>query len=688
MKHSPIIFDWPNISLEKAEKELDKLLAAYREEVARFIAKPGPPHTLKDFETLDDINDDIQKTWSPVGHIDAVVKPAFKEEENERLYTETFSRCLQKLSDLSTEIGQNEEFCSAIKGFSESDEYKTLSNENQTDIKNSLRCFRLSGVDLPDEKKARFKHISARLTDLAQKFRNNISNSSKPDSWSKLVTDETELAGLPVDTIMKAREQALSKGKEGYLFYLGQATYIEVLKNSQSRDLRHEFYEVWSTRASDRGPTAGKWDNTMIVEEILMLEREKAQLLGFKNYPELALQTRMAKTEKDVLNFLYGVLERVREPLARDVEELSAFAREKDGIEKLEPWDLSYYFERLTEEKYSFSEEEVRKYFPAKQVLKGVFAIVEKLYGVSFTEKTGIPLWHADAKYFELYRHDEIIGGLYTDLYERAEGKHPGAWMDVAVGRRMLPDGSIQLPVGYLNCNFSAPVGGKPSLLTSEEVITTLHELGHNLQHLLTVCTVPGVAGINGVPWDGVEIASQFMEYFFWNRESIDLLSGHYETGEKLPDELFQKMLAAKNFGQGYSIARQRSFGISDFRLFSEYDPAKKDQAIEVFSEVNKDIFPMFTFPEYKREACSFSHIFGGGYSAGYYSYLWAEVISSSVYEPFVKVDGTIDWSVGARFLDAFLSKGGSEPCMDLVVNFRGSEPSVDALLRSYGLIE
>ena len=679
-KQTPIIYDWKNVSVEQMEKEYDALIVLYRAEIARLIAKTEPCID-KDFTLLNELSDKMQKLWSPIVHLKGVVEP--------RINKEVFARCMEKRSAFITEISQNEEWYRVCKAFHESAEYEKLSAEEKMAEDNSMRDFRLSGIDLPADKKAEYKKIALSLTALTQKFSENITDSASPDAWSKLVTDEKILDGLPDWMKENARKTAAAKGKEGFLFFLGQATWMTIMQGAHNRDLRREFHEVWATRASDKGPNAGKWDNSPLIEKILALCHEKAQLLDFKNYAACNLATKMATSEKEVMDFLYGILEKAREPLVREIAEITEYAREHDGIKKLEPWDISYYFERVKEEKYSFSEEEVRKYFPLPKVLDGMFAIVNKLYGVSFKERKGVPLWHADAKYFDMYdAKGKVTGGIYMDFYERTEGKRPGAWMDDAIIRRKLPNGNIQLPVGYLTCNFSEPEGDKPSLLTSEQVETNLHEFGHDLQHLLTKCTVASVSGINGVPWDGVELASQFMENFLWTREGVDMLSGHYETGEKLPDELFQKMLRARNFGQGYWVARQLSFALSDFRLYSGYDPKVGGRVNELFREVQEDIFPMITLPEYSRMPCNFGHIFGGGYAAGYYSYMWALILAAGAFSAFVKKDGTIDWKMGKKFLKQLLSRGGSRPFMDSYVAFRGRKPNEDALMRQFGFMK
>ena len=675
--NAPIIYDWKNISVFEAEKRLDELFVAYHAEVARLIAK-AESYTKKDFELLDELSDQIHKVWSPVSHLKGVDEP--------RIDKEIYGRCEEKMSAFFTEISQNEEWYRVCKTFAESEEFQTLSDEEKMAIELELRGFRLSGVDLPDDKKREGKKLNADLTALGTKFEENVSESSTPENWSLLITDVRKLQGLPKSMKNAALEKAKEKGKTGYLFFLGGATYVAIMENAKNRALRKEIHKAWNTRAAETG-THPEFDNASHIEEILKLSHEKAKLLGFKNRAEMELATRMATSEKQVMGFLNGILAKAREPLAKEMTELSAYAYEKDGIKKLQPWDISYYTERLKEEKYAVSQEEVRKYFPLPKVLDGMFAIVNKLYGISFKERA-VPLWHPDAKYFDMYDAEgEVVAGIYMDFYERTEGKRSGAWMDNAVDRRLLPDGTVQVPVGYLTCNFGAPEGNKPALLLMDEVETLLHEFGHDMQLLNTKGLVTGVSGINGVPWDGVELASQFMENFAWTREGLNLLSGHYETDEKLPDELFAKMLLARNFGQGYHAARQLSFGISDFRLYSEYVPSVTD-AKKLFEEVQKDIFPMLSLPEYARPACSFKHIFGGGYSAGYYSYMWADVLAADAFSSFVKEDGTIDWTMGEKFLNELLSRGGSRSFMESYEAFRGRKPTEDALMKRYGFIK
>jgi oligopeptidase A len=678
-KPEPIIFDWPNISIEKMEKEYDALVEAYRAEVARLVAKTEPC-AYQDFARLEEFSDQMMKLWSPVIHLKGVVES--------RINKKVFARLEEKDSAFSTEILQNKELYRVCEKFYYSDGYKQLTAERKMAQDLEMRDFRLNGVTLPADKQARIKKIELRLTALGTKFDENLVAAAKPKAWSKLVTKKSQLRGLPDWLKESARQNAVKQGKDGFLFFLGQATYSAVRDNAKNRAFRREFHEAWYTRASDAGPNAGKRDNTPLINKILALGHEEAQLLGFKNYAEYQLATRMATSEKEVMDFQNDILAKVREPLAKEIAELSEYALRKDGVKRLEEWDIDYYVQRVQEEKYSFTQKEVREYFPLPQVLKGMFAIANRLYGVSFKERVGVPLWHPDAKYFEMSdAAGEIIGGLYMDLYERAKGKQSGAWMDGAVMRRMLPDGSIQLPVGYLVCNFSAPEAGQPALLNSEEVETVLHELGHNLQHLLTKCTVSDVSGTNGVPWDGVEFASQFMENFLWNDESAVLLSAHYKTGEPLPKELFAKMKRARNFGKGYLVAWYLWRGISDFRLFAEYDQKIIVSPNELFRKIHEEIFPVPALPKYSRMPCNFDHIFGGGYAAGFYSYLYAQVLAADAFEAFLK-DGKIDWSVGKKFLGEILSRGGSRPLLESFIAFRGRQPVKDALLRQLGFIK
>jgi oligopeptidase A len=678
-KQELIIFDWPNVSLEKTEKEYDSLVEAYRAEVARLIAKTEPC-AYQDFARLEEFSDQMQKLWSPIINLKMVVES--------RIDKEIFARLEEKESAFSTEILQNEEWYRVCKTFYESDGYQQLTAEQKMAQDLKMRDFRLNGVSLPADKKARFKEIELRLTVLGTKFRENIFAAVSPKAWSKLITEEGELKGLPDWLKKSARQNAVEQGKEGFLFFLGEATYGAVMDNAKSRTLRREFHEAWYTRASDAGPNAGKWDNTPLIKEISAVCHEEAQLVGFKNYAEYQLATRMATSEQEVMDFQNNILSKVREPLVKEMAELSEYALRKDGVKKLEEWDVGYYFERVKEEKYSFSQEEVREYFPLPQALAGVFAIANRLYGVSFKERVGVPLWHPDAKFFEMSdAAGKVIGGIYMDLYERAEGKMSGAWMKEAVFRRALPDSSIQLPVGYLNCNFSPPETGKPALLTAYEVgDVLLHEFGHNLQHLLTECTVLAVSGMNGVPQDGIELASQLMENFFWTDEGVKLLSAHYQTGKPLPDELFQKMKKARNFGRAYLAAWYLWRGIADFRLYAEYNPRATISANELFREVHEDIFPMLELPEYSRMPCNFSHIFADEYAAGYYSYDWAKNLAAFAFELFLK-GGKIDWSEGKKLQAEVLSRGGSRPFMESCIAFGGRKPSEDALLRQLGFI-
>lgn len=677
-QNAPIIYDWTHVTVEAVEAALDELMAEYLAVVAQLIEK-RVHCTKQDFAVLAELSDRMHKVWSPVSHLKGV--------DETRVNKEVFARCEEKLSAFGTEIMQNERWYQVCKRFSESNKFKAISPEERMAIELQLRDFRLNGVHLPEKEKARCKEIDARLTALGTKFLDNIAASSTPENWSLLIMDPKELDGLPEGMKNAAHEKAKEKGKDGFLFFLGGATYMSVMKNAKNRELREKYYKAWNTRAADTGDHP-EFDNAKIMEEMLALSHEKSQLLGFKNHAQAQLATRMAESEDEVMGFLNGILAKAKAPLADEMAELARYAREKDGIEKPEHWDISYYMERVKEEKYSVSQEEVRKYFPLPRVLEGMFAIVNRLYGISFKERADILLWHADAKYYDVYDvKGKVIAGIYMDFYERTEGKRSGAWMDEAVARRALPDGSIQVPVGYLTCNFGNPEGDSPSLLTMYEVETLLHEFGHDMQLLMTKGTVASVSGIQGVPWDGVELASQFMENFAWTREGVDLLSGHHITGEKLPDKLFAKMLRARNFGTGYHVARQISFALSDFRLYSEYVPGATDVK-ELFEQVHKDIFPMLSLPEYARMASSFGHIFGGGYSAGYYSYMWADVLAADAFSAFVTEYGTIEWKMGKKFLKELLSRGGSRPFMDSYVAFRGRKPNEDALMRKFGFIK
>ncbi len=653
---------------------MTQAIADCKQKISDVLAQRDP-HTWDSLiAPLEEVNDRLARIWSPVSHLNSVL--------NSEALRAAHDACLPLLSEFQTYVGQHEGLYQAYRELAESDDFPLLSGAQRKEIQNTLRDFRLSGIGLPAEAQQRYGEIQARLSELASRFSNNVLDATQ--GWSKLVTDEAELAGLPQSAQAAARQLAELKGKEGWLFTLDIPSYLPVMMYADNRALRAELYEAFTTRASDQGPNAGKWDNSAIMTELLALRRELAQLLGFANYAELSLATKMADKPEQVVNFLTDLAAKSLPQGKAELEEIRAFAAEQHGQNELAAWDLAYYAEKLKQHKFSISDEQLRPYFPASKVVKGLFEVVKRVFGMKVRERLGIDTWHPDVRFYDIFdAEDELRGSFYLDLYAR-EHKQGGAWMDVCLGRRYRQDGSLQKPVAYLTCNFNGPVDGKPALFTHNEVVTLFHEFGHGIHHMLTRIDVAGVAGINGVAWDAVELPSQFLENWCWESEALAFISGHHETGEPLPADLLEKMLTARNFQAAMQMLRQLEFALFDFRLHQEFDPASTDQIPALLDEVRSQVAVM-TPPAFNRFQHSFSHIFAGGYAAGYYSYKWAEVLSADAFSRFEE-EGIFNPATGQSFLKNILEKGGSKEPMELFRAFRGREPQVDALLRHSGI--
>jgi oligopeptidase A len=661
------------IKPEHVEPAIDQLLAEARSVVEQHLQATSEYTWENLVEPIADAEDRLNKAWSPVSHMNSVV--------NSDALRDVYNACLPKLSEYSTEMGQNEKLFQAYQFIANSDAYATLDTAQQKIIQNALRDFRLSGIDLSAEKKQRYKEISQELSRLASKYEENLMDAT--NAWTKLIRDEEDLAGLPESALAIARQTAESHNEEGWMITLQFPSYIAVMTYADNRELRREHYEAFATRASDQGPHAGLYDNTEIMEKTLALRHEKALLLGFNNFAELSLARKMAEKPEDVVDFLEDLADRSWRQARKDLAELRQFAKQHYGIGDLQPWDIAYYSEKMRQHYYQLSQETVKAYFPITRVLPGLFAVVERLYGLNISEVTEFDSWHPDVRFFEIHDQDgQLRGQFYTDLYARPK-KRGGAWMDDCVSRKKSGD-RIQTPVAYLTCNFTPPAGNDPALLTHDEVTTLFHEFGHGLHHMLTQVDHLGVSGINGVEWDAVELPSQFMENWCWEKEALDLISGHYQTGEPLPEELFNNMLAAKNFQSGMMMVRQLEFSLFDFRIHRDYDPKKGGRIYQTLEQVRNQV-AVIKPPKFNRFAHSFSHIFAGGYAAGYYSYKWAEVLSSDAFSLFEE-KGIFDRETGRSFLTNILEKGGSENAMDLFVRFRGRKPTIDALLRHNGI--
>lgn len=621
---------------------------------------------------LEEADDRLNRVWSPVSHLHSVAdSPELRK---------AYNSCRTKLSEYATEFGHNEKLFKAFERVSKSSDFETLDQAQKRVVNNALKDFRFAGVHLEAKSKARFKALTARLSELASKFEENLLDATQ--AWKKHLTEKSALSGLPDSALAVARDAAKRAGLDGWLVNLEFPSYLAVITYADDADLRRELYEAYCTRASDQGPHAGRWDNTQIMREILALRTEMSRLLGYGNYAELSIERKMAASCEEVLGFLNDLAERALPVAREELAELQRFAAGAGLKGELAPWDLAYYSEKLRQEKFSVSQEEPRPYFAANRAVQGLFEVAGRLYGVDFEEKSGIDVWHPDVRYFEIRdTGGDLRGAFYLDLYAR-EGKRGGAWMDECRVRRRA-GGSLQLPVAYLVCNFTPPVDGVPSLLTHEELLTLFHEFGHGLHHLLTLVDRAGVSGINGVEWDAVELPSQFMEHWCWEWDALTLFARHHETGEPLPRELFDRMHAAKNFHAGMAMLRQIEFALFDFRLHAEFrDDA--DFVQRVLEDVREKV-AVIKPPAFNRFANGFSHIFAGGYAAGYYSYKWAEVLSCDAYSKFEE-RGIFDADTGREFLTEILERGGTRDAMDSFIAFRGRKPSNDALLRHSGI--
>ena len=621
-------------------------------------------------EPLDQLNDTLEQAWSPVGHMNAVV--------NSEQLREAYNSCLPLLSEYSTRIGQNRALFDAYQSLADSQAYDKLDSAQQKVINDTLRDFRLAGVALDEDKKARYGEIKKQLSELTSKFSDNELDATM--AWSKLITDESELAGLPETALAGAKQLAQSKEKDGWLLNLDFPSYFPVMTYCDNRALRQEVYTAFATRASDQGPNAGEFDNSDNINQILKLRHELAQLLGFDNYAAYSLATKMAESPDKVVAFLEDLAAKSKPQAEKELAELQAFAKEAYGVDDLQAWDVGYYGEKLRQQRYAISQEALRPWFPAEKAISGMFAVVKRLFGVEFETVNDVETWHKDVRFFNITRNGEVIGRFYLDLFAR-EHKRGGAWMDVCRAR-WKKDSKTQLPVAYLTCNFTPPVGDKPALLTHNEVVTLFHEFGHGLHHMLTRVDYAAVSGISGVAWDAVELPSQFMENWCWEKEGLALISGHFETGESLPDAMLDKLLAAKNFQSAMMMVRQLEFSLFDFKLHKEYQENVDVQS--VLNAVREQVSVVIP-PAFNRSQNSFSHIFAGGYAAGYYSYKWAEVLSADAFSRFEE-EGIFNRATGESFLREILEKGGSAEPMELFVNFRGREPEIDALLRHSGI--
>lgn len=660
------------IRAEHIAPAIDQLIHDYEQCVADLVANPQARDFARLMAPMERVQTRLNRAWAPVGHLHGTMdSPALRE---------AYSTAEEKLTEFYTALGQNRDLYEAVLAVSQSPDFASLSRAERTLVEDSLRGFRLSGVALQEPERSRFAAIQTELSKLSTAFSEAVLDST--DAWSYSMS-ENELAGLPASALPMFQQYAKEHGQEGWLATLKAPSVQAIMSFANNRKLRETVYTAYHTRASDQGPHDPKHDNASRIEQIMALRHESANLLNFASAAHESLDGKMAATPERVLDFLHDLAAKARPVAVKELAELGEFARTTLGIDALMPWDVNYAAEKLREHRFNFSEEDLKPYFPVEQVMSGLFAVVGRLFGVQFVARNDVALWHPDARFYDVVDADgSVRAGVYLDLYART-GKRGGAWMDVCRARADDP-AIAQKPVAFLVCNFPPPTPDLPALLTHDDVITLLHECGHGLHHMLTEIGWPSVGGISGVEWDAVELPSQFMENYAWCREGLDLLARHYQTGERLPQDLFDKMLAARHFHAGLFLVRQLEFALFDFRLHLDYQPEGGARVMERLAEVRKQV-AVIEPPSWQRFPNTFTHIFSGGYAAGYYSYLWAEVLSADAFAAFEE-NGLFDASTGQRFRDEILAVGGSRPALESFIAFRGREPETDALLRSYGL--
>jgi oligopeptidase A len=654
------------IEARHARPALETVLAENRARLAELTAQPAPTFASLVIP-VEELSYRLSRVFSPLGHLNAVA--------NSAELREAYNECVPLLTAYSTELGQNGAL-QAGYAYVLKHEGASLDPAQRKVVDNALRDFRLAGVDLGPADKARYCEVAQRLAQLATKFSENVLDAGR--AYTRSVTDGAELAGLPANAVDRAAADAREANQPGWLFKLDQPTYMTVMASAESRQLRRDIYEAWVTRASELGPSAGQFDNNPLIADILPLRHEFARLVGFDNFADYALATRMAKSSKQVLTFLDDLARRCLPAARQEFSDLEEFAGRK-----LEAWDMAFYSERLQESRFKVSQEALRPYFPLPKVLDGLFGLIRRLYRIDVRERPGMGVWHASVRYYDLFdQNGERVAGFYLDPYSRTE-KRSGAWMDECVVAKSLPSGTA-LPVAQLVCNFTAPVGNAPSLLTHDEVTTLFHEFGHGLHHMLTRVAYPSIAGINGVAWDAVELPSQFMENFVWRPEVLPLISAHVDSGEPLPVDMLQRLLGTRTFNAALDTLRQIELAGFDFELHAEFDPALGARVAETLAGVRRRV-AVVPPASFNRMPASFAHIFAGGYAAGYYSYKWAEVLAADAFEAFDEA-GVFDSATAARFRDSILARGGSLDAMDAFVRFRGREPDVRPLLKQTGI--
>ena len=645
---------------------IQQLISSHREQLNTLLAENPDPNFESLIVPVELMGHELGRVWSPVTHLQSVL--------GSHDWREAFNQALPLLTEHGTEISQNVRLQRAYAGVGDSLAADACESHRSA-VDHALRDFHLAGVDLPEADKDRFKEIMQELAAIQASFEHKVQDAM--DAWSLHIESADDLVGVPQQTLDRAADDAAEKQLSGWLLLLSYPTYDAIMTHAHDRQLREKMYRAWSTRGSDQGGSP-EWDNSDNIEKILALRHEAANLVGFDNYAEYSLATKMANSNEEVLEFLRELATRSRDAAEQELSDLQEFA----GM-GLAPWDITFWLEKYKQAKFSVSNEELRQYFPAKTVISGLFSVAAKLYGVSLEQGRDVAVWHKDARYFSIGNSEgEIIGGFYTDIYAR-NGKRSGAWIDECISRQHL-NGKTELPVGYLVCNFPPQDDTGLSLLTHDDVVTLFHEFGHMLHHLLTRIDIPSVSGINGVPWDAVELPSQFMENFAWSYEVLSESSSHVETGEPLPREIFDRLEQSRTAGAGLAMLRQLELGMFDFRLHAEYQPDNPVPALQMLDDVRNEV-SLLQHPEYNRLPHAFSHIFAGGYAAGYYSYKWAEVLAADAFSAF-KEAGIFDLETAQRFRHEILEVGGSRDIMDAYIAFRGRKPTIDALLRQDGI--
>ena len=652
--------------------DCEALLNTARQSVAAVVACAAEPSWQNLMAPLEEIDDQIGRFWAPLSHCHSVLSGD--------AWRGAYSACLPLLTAYNSEMGQNRPLFERVKQLADSAEFTALNGPRQQAIRHMLRDFTLSGVALEGDDAARFSAIAQRLSELSTAFSNNVLDAT--DGWEKHIESAEDLAGVPATVLDNLRESASVKGYSGYRLSLDIPSYLPIMQYADNRALREELYQAYVTRASALGPQAGKWDNGPLMLEILQLRQEQAKLLGFSNYAAYSLASKMAESNQQVIGFLEELAVASKPMAEREFAELQVFAA-GHGVSDLQAWDVAYFSEKLKEASFAISQEALRPYFPAEKVISGLFKITGQLFDIEIAAVDAVDLWHEDGQCYRISRSGEVLAHFYLDLYAR-NNKRGGAWMANARGRRILDDGTVQQPVAFLVCNFSPPTSERPSLLTHNEVTTLFHEFGHGLHHMLTQIDCLSVSGISGVAWDAVELPSQFLENWCWEKSVIPDISAHYQSGEALPVDMLDKLLAAKNFQSGMQMLRQIEFSLFDFSLHMQADISSEGEVDAVLQTIRARV-AAFQPPVFNRFQNSFSHIFAGGYAAGYYSYKWAEVLSADAFSLFEE-QGVMNPEVGEKFRREILERGGSEEAAVLFKNFRGRAPANDALLRHAGI--